>query len=317
MRRAFCGPFLLALMAASVVTAGELEHTVRSGESASAIAKRYYGGFDSAEFLLEFNGRSGATIRSGEVLRVPYSELHTIRGGDTWSVLADRHLGRIAAWPAIPELNDRPPEAPLRLGERIRIPVLLRYDLQRGDTLAVLAQRFYGDPERSDLIQEFNAIDDPRRLSVGQTLELPLIAPALHEREGTATAGARSKPPAAAVKPAPAPVEVEEAEATAVAPLPRARFTKELESARQAFSGGDFDAARDRLEGLRSRVTAEGNVEDQVSLWRLLGFVYVAFDLDEQACESFRELGNLDTELGLDPDLVSPKIRERLGACVG
>jgi len=313
MRRGFDALLLLALAAGGVAVAGEVAHTVRPGESVSAIAKRYYDDFDQAEFLLRFNGRDGLVIHPGEILRIPYSEAHTVRGGDNWSALADRYLGRTSAWPAIPVLNDRAPEAPLRPGQRVRLPVLLRYELRRGDTLALLGQRFYADPARGRLIQEINGIEDARRLSVGQVLELPLLAPALHRPPAEP---ADVPAPAAAARPEPEPPQVPEEPVETTEPaVAETRFTTELDRARRAFDNGEFASARQQLEGLRAQVTAEGGTADRVTLWRLLGFVYVAFDLEEPACESFHQLATLDAEPTLDPDLVSPKIRERLEAC--
>ncbi len=56
-----------------------------------------------------------------------------------------------------------------------------------------------------------------------------------------------------------------------------------------------------------------GVAADRQRLGRLLGFVYVAYDLPARACEVLDrfEVGSLE----LDPDRVSPKVREMLSTC--
>ena len=75
---------------ASAAFSGTTTHTVQPGESASAIAKHYYGTFDPAELLLTYNGKTSNVLRAGETLSVPYSEVHRVQPGDTlWELAQD------------------------------------------------------------------------------------------------------------------------------------------------------------------------------------------------------------------------------------
>lgn len=47
------------------------------------------------------------------------------------------------------------------------------YTVQPRDTLRSIAQKFYGDPEKHELISEANGIDGDNLLQVGQKLEIP------------------------------------------------------------------------------------------------------------------------------------------------
>lgn len=47
------------------------------------------------------------------------------------------------------------------------------YIVQRGDTLSKIAERFYGDPSLDDFLAEYNGIDDPTALHVGQEIKIP------------------------------------------------------------------------------------------------------------------------------------------------
>jgi LysM repeat protein len=47
------------------------------------------------------------------------------------------------------------------------------YDVQRGDTLNTIAEKFYGDTAYGDYLAEVNHIDDPSALTIGMTLIIP------------------------------------------------------------------------------------------------------------------------------------------------
>ena len=289
---------LVALLWAVAAPAGERVHEVRPGESASSIAKRYYGDYELAPLLLEYNGRTGTLIRVGEKLRVPSCEVHRVEAGDTWSVLADRYLGRASVYPAVAALNGLEPAQPLELGVEIVFPVPMEYRLQRGDTLAGIAGHFYGDVELRDALQGYNGIEDPRRLSVGQTIEIPLVS--LRFRGNPVEPVPARRPPDPEPDPQTPPV---------------ARFSEPLEAVRGVFDDGDYETARERLASLRESVIDEGTLEDRARFWRLLTFVHVAFDDRSGACIAYRSLMELSPTSELDPDLVSPKIRDSISRC--
>jgi len=285
-----------SVTAPDILRSGEFQYTVRSGESASSIAKRYYGDFERAELLLLYNGKSGNLIRAGEVLRVPYCELHAIEAGDTWSGLSRRYLGRASAYPVIAALNDLEPSRSLTIGHEITMPVVLDHELARGESLAGLAERFYGDPSWADALIQFNEIDDPRRLPVGAVVRIPLaslqlVAPPVRD---------------------PAPRVAEPPEE------PPARFGIELRRARMAFADGDFESTRAMLQTIDEAVEQKGLDSERAELWRLLAFVHVAYDETDEACASFAKLrARAPARTDLDPDLVSPKIRATLRSCGG
>jgi len=312
------GLAVVCIAAPSVTMAEERTHRVRQGESASSIAKHYYGDYELSGLLLEYNGKQGTVIQVGESLRVPLCEEHRIRTGDAWSVLAQRYLGRADAWPSVARLNGLLPEQPLRVGQRVIFPVVLDHPLERGETLAVLAERYYGETGLSRVLQEFNGFDDPRRLSIGETVEIPLIS--LRSRGGatpdepslpskTATVAPKSedrapaKPTAVVATPPPEPAP------------PRPRFAGELRSVSLVLAAGDFEKARSMLEELEQSVIDTGTDADRAELWRLRAYVHVAYDEAEQACEAYRSLSSIRAGGDLDPDLVSPKIRDAFTRC--
>ena len=165
----------VAVTAIGVASAGERTHTVAPGESASSIAKKYYGNFDLTPLLLAYNGRESTVLQPGETLRIPYCEVHRVKRGDSWSALSHRYLKGKSNYAVVAELNDMLPEKPLQPGDEIVFPVFLDHRLERGETLGALAERYYGQPSLGRLLQESNVLDNPRRLSVGETVQIPLL----------------------------------------------------------------------------------------------------------------------------------------------
>ncbi len=341
-------------------------HAVSGGESASAIAARYYGDKELGDLLLRYNGRSGTVIRAGEKLRIPICEVHRVGAGDTWSVLSTKYLGKTSKFATLAALNGLKPDHVLRPGEPIVIPVVISHKLGRGESLASLAERFYRDPKAAGVLQTFNNLDDPRRLSVGQTVEIPLVSfvskknraagilqnkpapagPAAAGRKDTPkTAAAKApaqepkataarQPAASAARKTPAPAlpavtlpqvdtsrkapEASPTPAAAAAPQQAARprdLDKEIAEASKAFAEGDYARARHLLESLHKRARAGGSDEEKARVASLLAFVYIAYDMNDEACTAYRSFSSSTRKPGLDPDLVSPKIRDTLSRC--
>jgi len=311
---------LIGLLAVGVTLCSERIHTVRAGESASSIAKDYYGAFEPGVLLLEYNDKPDTNLQVGERLRIPYSELRVVRPGDSWSRLAQAHLGRASAYPALIALNGLPPEAPLRVGASVVMPIVLPHRLERGESLSLLAERYHGDPEISHLLQLVNGIEDPRTLSVGQMLRIPLVSLRLREdlRAAAGPDPPAKEPVAAEPPPPPPPAEPEPESEPTAAPEPAHDFRGEILAASNVYDNGDFARARRLLETLRPRVAEHGSESDLTGVLRLLAYVYIAFDLPGEACAAFRSIpGPPAGAADLDPDGVSPKIRGTLAGCAG
>jgi LysM repeat protein len=282
------------LLAVPAVRAADKIHVVAAGESAPALAKKYYGDSSLSDLLLLYNGKTGKMIHPGERMSIPYCEVHRARSGDTWSELAKKHLGRATAAPALAELNGYATDRPLRVGARIVVPVVLKHTLARGESLSSLAQRFYGDPAKAATLQAFSRIEDEKRLAVGMPLEIPLIAFVRGEKTQAAVAApAPAKPAAkaAAVLAPPVPVAASPTPGSQ-APPPTAeappRFVGPLDAAGRSFASGEYDRAREILESLREIVASEGTEADRRNWGRLLAFVYIALDRDADACAVYR-----------------------------
>lgn len=318
------GLLVILLVLAWPASAAERWHTVAYGESLSGIARQYYGDFSHADWLLRFNGRSGTELRPGERLRIPYSVEHRIEPGDNGSTLARRYLGRASSWGAIALLNGMDPGAALQPGRAIEMPAVLRHTLVRGDSLSSLAGKYYGDPSRGALLQDFNVIADPRDLDVGEIVEIPLIGIRLSEPKEPVRV-ARKLPktpppdpePEAASEPVVEVVPVETPVPPApepVTPVMPEWFAGDYASAENAFVQGDYETARSGVEELIRRIDSIPLPAEQARVWRLAAFVDVAFDRPEGACAAFLSMALTDAEVEVGPD-VSPKVRDVLASC--
>ena len=326
--RALALALAFPLLAAPVVRAGDRVHVVAAGESGPAVAKKYYGNSSLSDLLLRYNGKTGKMIHPGERLSIPYCQVYRARSGDTWSELAKKHLGRATAAPTLAELNGYATDQPLPVGARIVVPVVLKHTLARGESLSTLAQRFYGDSGKAGTLQAFSGIEDAKRLAVGTPLDIPLIA--FVRAEKTASVDDAKKPIAVAT-PAPAPAPAKRAETAkptavpappvVVAPSPPPateappRFVGPLDAAGRSFASGEYDRAREILESLRDLVASEGTEADRRNWGRLLAFVYIALDRDTDACAVYQASLPASGPTALDPDLVSPRIRDVLLKC--
>jgi LysM repeat protein len=317
--RCLVGCFVATAALIAPVAAEELEHVVRPGESASAIARRYYGGFELTDLLLRFNGVRGSVIRPGETLRIPYCAVHTVRSGETWSGIAQRYLGRPDDYDTIARLNRLDPQAALRIGERVVVPVILDHKLERGETLEQLAVKFYGDPDRADLLRSFNRIDDPRRLSVGREIRIP-IASFLQAQLTAPSPAPKSEPTEstqAKLEESAAPAAKQQAEKPEQSESERRRdeLAGKLRDARRAFDEGQFAGALEQLQSLAPRIERERDQVLHDEFRTLLASVYIAFDRPEEACRVFLTAAGAAPRAELDPDQVSPKIRNALARC--
>lgn len=107
---------ILALGSVAPASA-DREHTVRSGQTLSGIARRY--GL-SAEALARANGlRPNAPLRIGQVLVIPTGPAITVRPGDTMGGLARRHGVSVAD---LARINGLRTTSRLRAGQTLYLP---------------------------------------------------------------------------------------------------------------------------------------------------------------------------------------------------
>ena len=114
----------------------------------------------------------------------------------------------------------------------------ISHTVRQGDTLAALAQRYYGDKSRSEVIWETNQLPPNPRLTAGMMLKIPEIpgVPFIHQER-------RPPPPAVAATPGTAPGRVEPPPAEEPQPPQPEMVNPLLAEARDALSRHDYGEA--------------------------------------------------------------------------
>lgn len=129
--------------------------------------------------VLTIGGLAAASRRKPDETSDPFF-LYTMQPGDTLSALAFKFFGDAQKWPVLAEANAAllTSDKNVSIGARVRVPCVW-VTVQKGDTLAGIAQRVLGDGARWRRIMEANRnasasrLSDPDRLAVGQRLAVP------------------------------------------------------------------------------------------------------------------------------------------------
>jgi len=319
-------PALFCMAAAAAAPAPTvIKHKVQRGDSLSALAIRHYGTKDGTERLARVNGlESGRALQIGQTLRIPLSLRHKIRAGDTASRLAEKYLGGASRHALLLEMNGLQAGALLAAGTEIEVPALVEHIMQHGETLGVVAKRYYGDAARASWLAAANGVKQPDAVLRGSRLQVPVVGflpAAAAPPPRTETASAARNPPAdraatgGAKKPAPAAAPA----ATAAAAKPPAEKSAPadpaIERAVQLYREGEYRKAGDLL-GAALEAGALPPAERARAL-RYRAFCAVALGDRDGARRQFQELHQQAPEWRPDPLHDSPKIRQIFSEAVG
>lgn len=200
-RRAALAAVATALVGTSLLgaaDAGAFVHVVTQGETLAQIAQRVYGVSRFETALAGANAldaHGGSAIVAGQPLEVPAPAHVRAKEGDTWQDLARVHLGDPRRAETLARANGGVSWVPPAAGQEIEIPAVVAHIVADGDTMAGVAQRYYGDANRAWELEAYNgrATDAgaPGRLARGDVLLVPLLDLSLTEagkREARAAA---------------------------------------------------------------------------------------------------------------------------------
>jgi hypothetical protein len=285
---------LLGLSAA----AAERPVSLAPGETLEQLAERLYGDPNRAAALRAHNRLPAGPPQPGVKLQAPFSETVRVEPGQTWSSLAKRHWGNARLGRELARVARDDPDARLRAGSSVQLPIFVEERLGKGETLAALSRRHYGTSSRADLLVRVNGIRNARRLRVGSKIRVPVLL--------TEVSLDAAPSPETAAPPKPD---------VAAAAAAHDDFEGPLLEAIDAYLEGRYERALKELETLRPGILQRGRPGEQELLLTNLVYLYVAFDRPDRACETFGELLTLDPEIRFDEDLVSLKIRRLVERC--
>ena len=131
-----------------------ITHIIGPGESISKLALKYYGDYRKYHYIANFNNMTDATqVRVGQKIMVPVIDGVTIDD-----------LNRISSGTAA---ASRPATA---TGDYVV------HQIAPGESLSKIAQHYYGDYKLFRVIADYNGIDDPTSVRVGQKIKIPRLA---------------------------------------------------------------------------------------------------------------------------------------------
>ena len=163
-------------------------HTLQPDETISTLAEKYYGDYRKFHLIAEYNELEDATkVTVGQEIKIPVIE--------GMPIIAD--LAAIQTDTG--ELSKPFP------GEIITVKGYITHTVQLEETLSKLAQMYYGDLKKYDIIVKFNNLEDGAPVGVGQELKIPEVEGLPFLAEGKAeeakAAGIPLKRPIAAEEP--------------------------------------------------------------------------------------------------------------------
>jgi tetratricopeptide (TPR) repeat protein len=133
-------------------------HTIQPGESLSTLSKQYYGDYKKFHLIAQYNELEDATkVRVGQLIKVP-----VIKG---IPIMADPSKIRTD--------SGKVPES--KLGEIIAVKRFIIHTVKAEESLSRLAQMYYGDYKKFDLIAKFNDMEETDSLRVGQEIKIPKV----------------------------------------------------------------------------------------------------------------------------------------------
>lgn len=147
------GGALIALALLAAPALAQREHRVRSGQSLARIARRYdvsVGNLAAANSLAR-----GASLRPGQVLRIPERGVHYVASGETLASIARQHDCRVRDLQQANRLRG----GSLRIGQRLQLP---GFDSVRTRSRA---ERRWGRPRSPGVVTLYRRSMD-RRLRV-------------------------------------------------------------------------------------------------------------------------------------------------------
>jgi LysM repeat protein len=261
---------------------------------------------------------------------------HTLRSGENLAIVAKQYYGDPAKAILLIEYNGISDPRTINPGRRIVIPEVRLHRVRKGDTLALIAKRYLNDAKKSQGLARLNRIKDPKSLSPGIKIVIPVeILHTAKEGESLSSIAKKYyghfdaselialynnvkdpvnlKVGTRLILPIPDLKITSRQSQSRPRPQPKATATKKdgqefLEKGTSDYFMGDYIGAVKNLQ--RAVTLGLGAKENMSKAQRFLAYCYVALDQRENAKDSFRQALKVDPDLQLDPVYVSPKIIE-------
>lgn len=264
-------------------------HALRPGETLADVAKAYYGDQDRAMLLLQYNRiPDPKKIYPGTKIAIPTVIRYTVQKGDTLANLALRFLGDRRRHRALASINHLNSPQALSIGSGIKIPFDLPHIVKKGESLAMIADRYYGDPKKFNLITSYNFLTDPRAIKPGTEILVPIVDLEIVVKSTPKSESAKAL----------------------LLPEEQVGFPW-LENGINLYLAGEYRTA---MQSLREAVKRGLEREDDIcKAYRFLAYCHIALGETDLGRRAFERALVIRPNLELDPTYISPKIMRIFG----
>jgi LysM repeat protein len=206
-----------------------------------------------------------------------------VQKGDTLANLALRFLGDRRRHRALASINHLDSPQALSTGSNIKIPFDVPHIVKKGESLAMIADRYYGDPKKFDLIASYNFLTDPRAIKPGTEILVPIV---------NLEIVGKSTPKSESAK-------------ALLLPEEQVGFLG-LERGINLYLAGEYRTA---VQSLREAVKRGLEREDDIcKAYRFLAYSHIALGETDLGKRAFERALVIRPNLELDPTYISPKI---------
>ncbi len=185
MNKPILAALVLALGSTFVSTdAGAFTHVVSQGETLAQIAIKVYG---TPRFEIAIAGANaldahgGSAIVAGQPIEIPAPAHHRVQEGETWFGIARVFLGDNRRGEVLARANSAVAWVPPVANQEIEIPAVVAHIAAENETMAGLAQRYLGDPNKAWVLDAYNFRKGDQKLLRGDIVLVPLLDLALTE----------------------------------------------------------------------------------------------------------------------------------------
>ncbi len=259
-------------------------HALRPGETLADVAKAFYGDRDKAILLLQYNRiPDPKKILPGTKIAIPEIIQYTVKRGDTLATIAHRFLGDQRRYQVLASINHLDSPQSLTIGSTIKIPFDILHIVKRGESLTTIANLYYGDPDKFNLIASYNFITDPRTIKPESEILIPIFNLGI---------GPKATP-------------IKQSSKTPLLPEEQLGFPW-LEKGIHLYFTGEYRAALESLmEALKRGLNRD---DDMCKTYRFLAYCHIALGERDLGKRAFEEALAIRPDLKLDPTYISPKI---------
>ncbi len=259
-------------------------HALRPGETVAEVANAYYGDRDKAIILLRYNRLPDPKkILPGTKIAIPQTIRYIVKEGDTLAKLAHRFLGDQRRHQVLASINHLDSPQALTIGSTLKIPFDIPHIVKRGESLAMIAHRYYGDPNQFKLIASYNFMTEARAIKPGVEILIPIVDLVV-----------RAKPS----PPGQSPKVLLLSEEQLGFPW--------LEKGIHLYFAGEYGAAVQNLtEALKRGLKRK---DDMCKTYRFLAYCHITLGEKDLGKKAFKKALAIRPSLKLDPTYTSPKI---------